>query len=483
MSIREELLEIVGTGNYSDDAAVLETYSKDFSLVPAGMPNYVVKPAGAEEVSRIITLANEKLIPVVPVSSGAHFNGAAIPRQGGIILDLSRMNKILEIDGLNRRVRVEAGVTWGQLTKELAKEGMRMIMPLLPHPQRSVVTDYLEREIPTNTVYDYGEPLQSMEVVWPTGEIFRMGSASVTGYPDSPSKGGNPSGPGIDFYRFLQGAQGTMGVVTWANLKIEYKPKVDKVLFAPVNNLSYAVDFLYRVLKQRIGQECLLLNNIDLAAIIASDAPGDIDRLRAVLPPWTLIMVISGLQRRPEEKIQYEEEFLDDVLRNEYTEIPLTDSLPGVPGAGKKMLPLLREPWPNETTYWKDRYRGACQSLFFIAKPVMAPWFIDRMAEVAAGYDYPASDIGVYLQPIEHNRASRLEFDLFYEPDSDTEMIKSLYREAARVLLDEGALFTQPYGELAAMVYERAGGYTTALKRVKKVFDPNNIMNPGNLCF
>ena len=143
------------------------------------------------------------------------------------------MNRILEIDEFNRRVRIEAGVTWGQLTEELEKRGFRMIMPLLPHPQRSVVTDYLEREVPTNTVYDYGEPLQSMEVVWPTGEIFRMGSASVNGYPDSESKGANPSGPGIDFYRFLQGAQGTMGVVTWSNLKIESIPKIDKVLFAP----------------------------------------------------------------------------------------------------------------------------------------------------------------------------------------------------------------------------------------------------------
>ena len=121
--------------------------------------------------------------------------------------------------------------------------------------------------MPTNTVYDYGEPLQSMEVVWSTGEIFRTGSASVTGYPDSPSKGANPSGPGLDFYRFLQGAQGTMGVVTWANLKIEYLPKIDKVLLAPVHDLNYAIELLYRVLRLRIIQECLLLNNINLATM------------------------------------------------------------------------------------------------------------------------------------------------------------------------------------------------------------------------
>jgi len=485
MSIQEKLLEIVGRKNLFDDAAVLEAYSKDFSMAPSGMPNYVVKPKSAEEIQKVINLANEDLTAVVPVSSGVHFNGAAIPRQGGIVVDLTRMNKILEVDELNRRVRIESGVTWEQITDELGKRGFRIIMPLLPHPQRSVVTDYLEREVSTNTVYEYGEPLQSMEVVWPTGEIFRMGSASVTGYPDSQSKGGNPSGPGIDFYRFLQGAQGTMGVVTWANLKIEYQPRMDKVLFAPVRDLDYANEFLYRVLRLRIGQECLLLNRVNLASMIAESWPEDFERLQASLPPWILIMVISGLQRRPEEKIQYEEETLSRVIRSEFPAISLTDSLPGFPGLGKKALSMLRKPWPKELPYWKNRYQGACQSLFFITKPTLAPKFVDKVAEVAAKHEYPTSEIGGYLQPIEHNRACQLECSFFYDPDSPSgvDRVRSLYHEAARVLLDEGALFTRPYGELAQLVFSKAAGYTMALRRLKKVFDPNNIMNPGTLCF
>jgi FAD/FMN-containing dehydrogenase len=485
MSIREQLLEIVGADNFSDDLAVLETYSKDFSLVLAGMPNYVVKLKRVEEVQKIVNLANEHLIPVVPTSSAVHFQGAAIPKQGGIVIDLTGMNQVLEVDELNRRVRLEAGVTWKQITDELAKKGFRMVMPLLPHASRSVVTDYLDREVITNTVYDYGEPLQSMEVVWPTGEIFRTGSASVTGYPDSPSKGANPSGPGLDFYRFLQGAQGTFGVVTWANLKIEHLPKIDKILFAPVNALDHTLEFLYRILRIRIGQECLLLNNVNLAAIIAEDWPSDFERLKASLPPWTLIMVISGMRRRPEEKIEYEENALGSVLRNEYPDIPLADHLPGFPGLGKKLLPMLRKPWPAEKTYWKNLFRGSCQSLFFITRPVLAPKFIDRVAELADKHGYPASDIGGYIQPIEHNRACHIEFDFFYNPDSSPEMerVRSLYHDTAKVLLDEGALFTRPYGELAKLVYERADGYAAILKRVKKVFDPNNIMNPGTLCF
>jgi FAD/FMN-containing dehydrogenase len=486
MSVREELLKLVGPEGFSDDPDVLRAYSTDFSLERPGAPNYVVKPKNTDEVHQVVQFAHEHSLPVVPVSSGAHFYGATLPKQGGIVLDLSRMNRVLEIDELNRRVRLEAGVTWKQLTGELSRKGFRMIMPLLPHPSRSVVTDYLEREVPTNTVYDYGEPLQSMEVVWPTGEVFRTGSASVPGYPDSPSKGGNPSGPGLDFYRFLQGAQGTMGVVTWANLKIECLPKVDKILFAPVLHLDKALEFVYRILRIRVGQECLLLNSINLATILADDWSRDFEKLRASLPPWTLILVISGLQRRPEEKIQYEEQALGQVLRNEFPELHLAENLAGVPNLGRKLLPMLRNPWPEGVPYWKQRYKGGCQSLFFITKPVRATEFIGMVEGTAARHGYPMGDLGVYLQPIEHNRACHLEFDFFYDPanPSEVERIKSLHRDAAKVLLGKGALFTRPYGEeLTRLVYARAADYTMTLRRVKKVFDPNHIMNPGNLCF
>jgi len=485
MDTRDKLLEIVGAGNFSDDPTVLKKYASDLSLVPPGAPSYVAKPKNAEEVGKIIRFANEHSIPVVPVSSDVHFNGATIPKQGGIMLDLSRMKKVLEIDEANRRVRIEAGVFWQQLTEELAKRGMRMIMPLLPHAGRSVLTDYLEREVPTNTVYDYGEPMQSMEVVWPNGEIFRMGSASVNGYPDSISKGANPSGPGLDFYRFLQGAQGTMGVVTWVNLKIESIPKMDKVFLAPVDDLAYAQEFLYRILPRRIGQECLLLNNVDLAAIVAEKWPGDFETLCTALPPWTLILIVSGLLRRPEEKIAYEENFLSQVIRNEFRKMQLQDNLPGVPGIGPKLLSLLRNPWPAEKTYWKNIWKGGSQSLFFIARPSSAPLYVDTVKKMAAQHGYPMSDIGIYIQPIEHNRACHMEFTFFYNPASSSEKarVADLYRHVALTLLNQGAFFTRPYGELASMVYERASGYTMALKRLKKVFDPKNIMNPGNLCF
>jgi FAD/FMN-containing dehydrogenase len=485
MRNKEQLEKIVGKENVSDAVDVLAKYSHDYSLVPPGTADLVVCPKTSEEVAEIVKWANENDVPVVPVSSQVHFYGCSIPKQGGLVVDLSRMNEIFEIDDYNRRVRIQPGVTWKQLTSALAEKGMRMIMPLCPPADRSVLTDFLEREVPTNTVYDYGEPTQSFELVWPTGDLFRLGSASVNGYPDSASKGANPSGPGLDFYRFLQGAQGTFGIVTWMNLKAEFATKIDKILCAPVDDLALAQDFLYRVLPRRIGQEVVLLNNVDLAAILADDFGADFDRLRVSLPAWSLIMVISGVRRRPEEKVAYEMKFLDQVMKAEFQKIKLVDTLPGFPGAGRKLLKLLREPWPEDKPYWKTAWRGGAQSLIFIARPVQTPLFVDIVSEVAARYGYPIADIGMYIQPIEHNRAAHVEFSFFHDPDDAAEkaVIGALYREAAQALMAEGAFFSRPYGVLSDMVYDKAASYTMALKRTKKVFDPKNVMNPGNLCF
>jgi FAD/FMN-containing dehydrogenase len=485
MISKDELAKIVGRENVSDAPADLLKYSKDRSLVPPGMPECVVCPTSSEKVSEVLKWANKNNVPVVPVSSKEHFNGGAVPKQGGVVMDLSKMNNILEIDEDLKKVRLEAGVTWGQLHPVLAEKGLRIVMPLLPHADRSVLSDFLDREVPTNTVYDYGEPMQSFEVVWPTGDIFRLGSASVDGYPDSGSHGGNPSGPGIDFYRFVQGAQGTMGVVTWTNLKVMWATAKDKVFFAPVHDLAYAQEFLYRLLPRRVGQEVVLLNRTDLAAIVAENFPADFERLRATLPPWTLVIVVSGLARRPDEKIAYETKFLKELVKNEFRKLSVDEALPGFPGLGGKMLSLLRSPWPADGPYWKNRWQGASQSLFFIARPEKTQKFVEIVETVAPKHGYPVADIGCYVQPIEHNRACQVEFTFFYDENSAAAKarINPLFKDAARALIAEGALFTRPYGDLAPMVYERAAGYVIGLRRVKKVFDPNNIMNPGNLCF
>lgn len=486
MAIKEELMGIVGAKNVFNDAERLKPFSKDYSLSSPSMPSYVAKPKNADEVKRIVKLANEYKLPVVPCSSGIHFNGDTIPVQGGIVLDLRGMNRILAIDERNRMVRVEAGVTWEQLQPELDKHDMMALAPLLPHHLKSALTSHLERDPVLIPKFEYTDTLVTVEVVLPEGELFKTGSACVPGFPDkSFSDGVNPSGPGnIMWTRMLQGAQGTLGVVTWGQFKVEYRPKKNKTFFIPFNSIEDAVEVVSKVQRRMVGEECLILNNVNLAAILAKQWPEDFNSLRATLPPWTLILVLGGGKRFPEEKIEYEEDALREVAKE--LSIPdLPTSVPGVSGLEKEIADMLRSAWPKERTYWKLAYKGSCQDLFFHTVMGKALTFSQAIGEVAAKHGYPASDLGLYVQPVVYGGACHFECNFYYNPDNAEEVnrIKNLYEEAAKVVLDMGGFFSRPYGAIADMVYQRATDYTTELKKVKKLMDPNNIMSPGRLCF
>ena len=174
MSLINELEKLVAKA--SDKAADLEVYARDMSLLPAGYADAVVWPETTEEVSAVVKYAYENNIPVVPVSSQTHMYGSTIPKQGGIVIDMKNMNKILEIDLKHKFVRFQPGVTWNQMYEELDKVGARFMMPFTPLGNRSVLSDTLDRAVITNTVYDYGEVTQSLEIVWGDGSVFRSGS-------------------------------------------------------------------------------------------------------------------------------------------------------------------------------------------------------------------------------------------------------------------------------------------------------------------
>lgn len=486
MQVKERLTGIVGAENVSDDPQELVACSQDHSLSPARSPNYVARPGSAEEILKIVQLANETSMPLVPSSSKVHFNGGAIPNLGGIMVDLSGMNKVLYIDEHNRKARIEPGVTWSQIQVTLAEKGYMPLFSLLPHAQKSVLTTHLERERILIPRFEFDEPLLTTEVVWPRGEIFRTGAAAAGIGEDTGSiaRGAFPHGPGLDWWRLFQGAQGTFGILTWGNIKIEILPEINKTFFMPFNDVSEAIELMYRIGRKVIGYELLLLNRINLAAILSDGETENVEKLMGMLAPWTLILVCSGAPERPTERIEYEEETLYE-LAAELSLANIQTSLAGLPGIERKIVDMLRSAWPEDKTYWKWAYKGESQDLFFLTTLDKTPAFVDAVTSLAAQFDYPMVDVGCYIQPIESSRACHCEFNFFYDPENANEVAKisALYAEAARVALDLGAFYSRPYGMLADLVYPRATGYTMMLKKTKNVIDPQNIMNPGRLCF
>lgn len=486
---RKELEKIVGPDNVLDDEASLFEYSQDQSFVPARRADMVVFAENAEQIQNIIKLANKTLTPVVPYSSGKNLHGATIPDHGGIILNMTKMNKILQINEENWFAILEPGVTYRKLQDVLTEKGYRVMVPFGVPPDRSVLSSYLERDpVLAAPSFESGNALiMDTEIVFPNGELFRTGNWSSGGDP------GSPNGPiRNSLYRLWTGAQGTLGILTKMAVQIELLPKAGKIFFVPFKKLSDAVEPLKRIQQKEIGTECCLLNSFNLAAVFTKAwqvpksfpvepvATPEFDKIRQLLPPWTMFVCINALPRRPEEKIAYETEALKEIC--DVMNIECYENLPSIPGSGAKMLAEMLRPW---NVLKKFYYKGSVHDLTFKAPLKKVPLLEKKFQELAQGNGYPAADIGLYLLPLERGRAMHCEFDLHCTPADNTarESVKALWLQASASLLNEGAYFDRPYGAWAEMVYSRAANYTQMLKKLKSETDPNNILNPGKLCF
>ena len=313
---KEELTKIVGPENVLDDSGVLEIYSKDQSFVAQRRPKMVVKPHSGSEVQKVVKWANQSGTPLVPISSGPpHFRGDTIPSLGGtVIVDLSGMNRIIRIDRRNKMLMVEPGVTFNQVIPELTKNGLRIPMPLLPRMQKSVVGSLLEREPITTPKYQWHmpDPLRCLNVIWGSGDELRTGDAGGHGELEEQWKMNLAQVCGLgpvqtDYFRLLLAGQGTIGIATWASVKCELLPKLQKLLFVQSNTLDELIRFAYRVLKFRYGDEIFFMNNMYLASIFG-DKPELIDSLKNQLPRWVLTICISGDGLFPEDKLKVQEQ-------------------------------------------------------------------------------------------------------------------------------------------------------------------------------
>ncbi len=486
-SKKEQLAGIVGLTNVSDSPEDLEMRAKDNSFTRPMTPHYVVYPGNNGEVQQLIKWANNTSTPLVPVSSGPpHFYGDTVPSSpGAVIVDLSRMNRIIRINRRNRIAIIEPGVTYSQLQPELYKESLRLPTPLLPRRNKSVIASLLERQPTTVPRYQFAilDPLRCLEVFWGDGEFFRTGEAAGQPSLEESWKENfaqvNPRGPGqTDFYKFVSAAQGTMAIATWASIKCEVLPSVHKLFFIPAEELNDLINLSYRLLRMRFGDEFLILNSMNLSRMLIDNLE-DANILKAGFPHWVLLVGIGGREILPEERVT----FLVNDIRETAQGYGL-DFKPSLPGAtGDKVLDILMN--PSREPYWKLTEKGGVQDIFFVTTLDNTPDFNVTMSAIAEEYGYPPTDIGVYIQPLHQGTSCHCEFNLPFNPEKDmeTDLMKRFYATASELLLSQGAFFSRPYGIWANMVYNRDAKTTEVLKKIKGIFDPNNIMNPGKLCF
>lgn len=220
-SILRELGDIVGAQWVRDEPEDLLCYAYD-STFEENLPDVVVSPATTEEVSRVLQVAHREVISVVPRGMGSGLAGGSIPSRGGIALNLTRMNRILEIDRVNMVAVVQAGVVTADLQDVVAKEGL--YYPPDPSSQRqSTIGGNIACNAGGAHCLKYGvtsDYVMGLEVVLADGRLLRTGGKTIKNV------------VGYNLAQLFVGSEGTLGVITEATLKLIPPPQAKRTAMA-----------------------------------------------------------------------------------------------------------------------------------------------------------------------------------------------------------------------------------------------------------
>lgn len=241
-TVKEKLISIVGKENFEDSKIERVSYSFDSTPNMQAMPDAVISPRNAKEVSDIVKVCNEFRVPVVPRGSGTNLCGGTCPTEGGIVLLFKHMNKILEIDEENLTVTVQPGVITLQMANAVEAKGL-----FYPPDPGSMKISTIGGNINENSGglrgLKYGvtrDYVIALEVVLANGDILRTGgklAKDVAGY---------------DLTRLMVGSEGTLGIITEATLKLIPKPETKKTMLALYQDLESAARSVSKIIANKI---------------------------------------------------------------------------------------------------------------------------------------------------------------------------------------------------------------------------------------
>jgi len=484
-SLKEKLVDIIGEPFVLAREDILREFSRA-NIGTGETPIFVVKPQNVKQVEDLIDLAKTLRINLVPASSGGpHMKGGTLLNHKGVIVDLSDMNRIVLIDRRNKVALVEPGVTFGRLQEAADKNNLKALTPLLPKSGKSVLASYLERDPITIPKYhwDMSDPLLCTEIVFGNGRFYRTGSAGGPGSMEDKIASNvmfkNPMGPAqTDLMKVGQGAQGTMGIVTWASVKLEVKPSLHRLWFVADDKLERLIDFAYRVLRPKLADEFFILNKQAFAAMF-SDSADSIAGIAENEKAYVLVYGVSGYDICPEDRIAFQEYDITKIAQQVGVKIaPVCMGITAL-----KFERTIER--PSAEPYYKNRVKGGFADIHFLSTMDKAHGFVRVMCDFLEANEYPAKELGIYIQPILFGRSCHIEFSLYYDPldEAAVKNMEALYPAASKIMADTGAFFSRPYGCWSDLAYAKCSDTAAALKKVKRIFDPDHILNQGKLVF
>jgi len=459
--IINKLTKIVGSKNVLTDKEKIEAYSHDETPVEqyGHMPEVVVIPNSAKEIAEIVRLANKELIPVTPRGAGSGLSGGAIPVFGGIVISVEKMNHILEIDYDNMLMVLEPGVVTNDVNELIADKNLFYA----GYPM-SLETCFIGGNVAENAgggkAVKYGVTdryILGLEIVTPTGEIIQLGGKLVKDV------------VGYNIKQLIIGSEGTLGIVTKVIIKLSPLPKSKVDLLVLFKDVKSAI-FMVPQVMTKVGIIPTSIEFMDRLSVQTS-----CQYLNEHLPYQKAgAMLLIEVDGNREDVVSDDAETIGELcLENGAIEVYVADN------------------YTTQERIWSVRRNIAeafkvvspHQSLEDIVVPIAAiPDLMPELDRISKKYDIQipcyghAGDGNLHATLVKNPQSTMEEW---YEVE--TKSLKELYKATK----DLGGTISGEHGigskrkDFMRIVTSKAE--MDLIRRIKKAFDPNCIMNPGKI--
>ena len=451
-AVVQELSLMLGDRMHTDEE-IREAHARDASYHAPGLPDAVVFPVCNEEVSQIVRLCAQHGTPVVPYGTGTAVEGGIVAVQGGVCIDMSRMNRILRVGKADLDATVESGVTRKQLNRHLADTRTGLYFPVDPGADASLGGMAATRASGSSAVC-YGtmrENVLGLTAILADGRVIHAGGRA------------RKSSAGYDLAHLFVGSEGTLGVITEVTLKLARVPEAVSAAVCAFPDISAAVNTVIEIMSAGISMARIeLLDEIQMGAI---NAYSGFDYRAAP----TLFFEFHGSETSVAERVAATRRVAGRYGSEDFRW-----------ATGQKERDRL----------WQARYDA------YYASRTMRPGSVGYVTDVCVPVSRLADCI---LKTKEELKASELIAPLFghvgdgnfhvvflIDPNRPEELAEAreFGERIVDLALEMGGTCTGEHGigmgKLAALEDEHGEG-VNVMRAIKKALDPHNIMNPGKV--
>jgi glycolate oxidase len=449
-----EFEKILGKENVLISKEALKAYSYDGTTSWIHEPDIVLFPTTTQGISAVMKIANAAKIPVTPRGGGTNVSGGSIPIQGGIVLCTTRMNRILKVDKENLSATVEPGVVLLDLNTQLAKEAL--FFP--PDPQSfrgATIGGIVAENAGGPACVKYGVTKQyvlGIEVVLPSGDIVNLGGRTLKNV------------VGYDLMHIFISSEGTLGVVSKAELKLNHLPQATKTIMAVYDDAAAAGESVFRVLERGI-------------------VPGKIEFIDNWIINRINEMMDMGLPKDADAILLFQTDGIPEAAAREAEEI-----MEVVRKYGAREVRAARDQ-AEADRYWTARAAGFAatygktKTVFSedvtVPRPQM-PALIRKCKELSKKYDVDIVTLG-------HAGDGNLHPAILTDIDRKEHYARAVeaMEEIIQTAVDLGGVLSGEHG--IGLEKQKSFSKVTdpvvvnMMKSIKALFDPNNIMNPGKI--